>query len=89
IDVWFDSDSMPFAQYHSPFEIKELFDDQIPADVIEEEIDQTRGWLERLLAVSALSTGKVTENRVISLGLGVDEEGLPKSKSRGNALDTG
>ncbi len=58
IDVWFDSGSMPFAQYHYPFENKELFEDQFPADVIAEGIDQTRGWFYSLLAVSALYTGK-------------------------------
>lgn len=87
IDVWFDSGSMPFAQYHYPFENKELFEDQFPADVIAEGIDQTRGWFYSLLAVSALYTGKVPYKRVLSLGHVLDEEGQKMSKSKGNALD--
>ncbi|KFN03627.1 isoleucine--tRNA ligase [Bacillus clarus] len=87
IDVWFDSGSMPFAQYHYPFENKELFEEQFPADVIAEGIDQTRGWFYSLLAVSALYTGKVPYKRVLSLGHVLDEEGQKMSKSKGNALD--
>ena len=87
IDVWFDSGSMPFAQYHYPFENKELFEEQFPADVIAEGIDQTRGWFYSLLAVSALYTGKAPYKRVLSLGHVLDEEGQKMSKSKGNALD--
>ncbi|EMA6343053.1 isoleucine--tRNA ligase [Bacillus cytotoxicus] len=87
IDVWFDSGSMPFAQYHYPFENKELFTEQFPADVIAEGIDQTRGWFYSLLAVAALYTGKVPYKRVLSLGHVLDEQGQKMSKSKGNALD--
>ncbi|MBO9129357.1 isoleucine--tRNA ligase [Bacillus sp. 165] len=87
IDVWFDSGSMPFAQYHYPFENKELFEKQFPADVIAEGIDQTRGWFYSLLAVSTLFTGKVPYKRVLSLGHILDEHGQKMSKSKGNALD--
>ncbi|MCI0764408.1 isoleucine--tRNA ligase [Bacillus sp. TL12] len=87
IDVWFDSGSMPFAQYHYPFENKELFEEQFPADVIAEGVDQTRGWFYSLLAVAALYTGKVPYKRVLSLGHVLDEQGQKMSKSKGNALD--
>lgn len=87
IDVWFDSGSMPFAQYHYPFENKELFESQFPADVVIEGIDQTRGWFYSLLAVSTLFTGKAPYKRVLSLGHILDENGQKMSKSKGNALD--
>lgn len=87
IDVWFDSGSMPFAQYHYPFENKEKFAKQFPADVVIEGIDQTRGWFYSLLAVSTLFTGKVPYKRVLSLGHVLDENGQKMSKSKGNALD--
>lgn len=87
IDVWFDSGSMPFAQYHVPFENSELFQEQFPADVIAEGIDQTRGWFYSLLAVSTLFTGKAPYKRVLSLGHILDENGQKMSKSKGNALD--
>ncbi|TQR20628.1 isoleucine--tRNA ligase [Psychrobacillus vulpis] len=87
IDVWFDSGSMPFAQYHYPFENKELFEKQSPADVVIEGIDQTRGWFYSLLAVSTLFTGKAPYKRVLSLGHILDENGQKMSKSKGNALD--
>lgn len=87
IDVWFDSGSMPFAQYHYPFENKELFEKQFPADVVIEGIDQTRGWFYSLLAVSTLFTGKAPYKRVLSLGHILDENGQKMSKSKGNALD--
>lgn len=87
IDVWFDSGSMPFAQYHYPFENEDLFTKQFPADVVIEGIDQTRGWFYSLLAVSTLFTGKVPYKRVLSLGHILDENGLKMSKSKGNALD--
>ncbi|HJF31982.1 MAG TPA: isoleucine--tRNA ligase [Sporosarcina psychrophila] len=87
IDVWFDSGSMPFAQYHYPFENKDLFEKQFPADVVIEGIDQTRGWFYSLLAVSTLFTGKSPYKRVLSLGHILDENGQKMSKSKGNALD--
>ncbi|MFJ8064467.1 isoleucine--tRNA ligase [Psychrobacillus sp. NPDC096426] len=87
IDVWFDSGSMPFAQYHYPFENKELFEKQFPADVVIEGIDQTRGWFYSLLAVSTLFTGKAPYKRVLSTGHILDENGQKMSKSKGNALD--
>ncbi len=87
IDVWFDSGSMPFAQYHYPFENKALFEKQFPADVVIEGIDQTRGWFYSLLAVSTLYTGKTPYKRVLSLGHVLDENGQKMSKSKGNALD--
>lgn len=87
IDVWFDSGSMPFAQYHYPFENKELFEKQFPADVVIEGIDQTRGWFYSLLAVSTLFTGKAPYKRVLSTGHILDEKGQKMSKSKGNALD--
>lgn len=87
IDVWFDSGSMPFAQYHYPFENEALFNKQFPADVVIEGIDQTRGWFYSLLAVSTLFTGKSPYKRVLSLGHILDENGQKMSKSKGNALD--
>ncbi|WP_217587810.1 isoleucine--tRNA ligase [Lentibacillus saliphilus] len=87
IDVWFDSGSMPYAQQHYPFENKEQFEKQFPADVICEGIDQTRGWFYSLLAVSTLFTGKVPYKRVLSTGHILDEEGRKMSKSKGNALN--
>ncbi|MUV38553.1 Isoleucine--tRNA ligase [Lentibacillus sp. JNUCC-1] len=86
IDVWFDSGSMPFAQQHYPFENKEQFEKQYPADVICEGIDQTRGWFYSLLAVSTLFTGKAPYKRVLSTGHILDEHGRKMSKSKGNAL---
>ncbi|BAU28606.1 isoleucyl-tRNA synthetase [Aneurinibacillus soli] len=87
IDVWFDSGSMPFAQYHYPFANKTQFEKQFPADVVIEGIDQTRGWFYSLLAVSTLFTGKAPYKRVLSLGHILDENGQKMSKSKGNALD--
>ncbi|SEI07933.1 Isoleucyl-tRNA synthetase [Halobacillus karajensis] len=87
IDVWFDSGSMPFAQQHYPFENKDQFEKQFPADVICEGIDQTRGWFYSLLAVSTLFTGKAPYKRVLSTGHILDEEGRKMSKSKGNALN--
>ncbi|GEN55022.1 isoleucine--tRNA ligase [Halobacillus faecis] len=87
IDVWFDSGSMPFAQQHYPFENKDQFQKQFPADVICEGIDQTRGWFYSLLAVSTLFTGKAPYKRVLSTGHILDEEGRKMSKSKGNALN--
>lgn len=87
IDVWFDSGSMPFAQYHYPFESKELFEKQFPADVIAEGVDQTRGWFYSLLTVSSLFVGKPSYKRVLSLGHILDEDGKKMSKSKGNVID--
>ncbi|MFD2442454.1 isoleucine--tRNA ligase [Bacillus sp. CGMCC 1.16607] len=87
IDVWFDSGSMPFAQYHTPFENEEMFKKQFPADVVVEGIDQTRGWFYSLLAVSILYTGEVPYRNVLATGHVLDEHGQKMSKSKGNALD--
>ena len=87
IDVWFDSGSMPFAQYHYPFGDKEKFESQFPADVVIEGIDQTRGFFYSLLAVSTLFTGDAPYKNVLSLGHVLDEHGQKMSKSKGNALD--
>lgn len=87
IDVWFDSGSMPFAQYHAPFENHGLFQEQFPADVVIEGIDQTRGWFYSLLAVSILYTGKAPYKNVLATGHVLDEHGQKMSKSKGNALD--
>lgn len=87
IDVWFDSGSMPFGQYHYPFGNKEKFESQFPADVVIEGIDQTRGFFYSLLAVSTLFIGKAPYKNVLSLGHVLDELGQKMSKSKGNALD--
>lgn len=87
IDVWFDSGSMPFAQYHYPFENETTFHEQYPADMICEGIDQTRGWFFSLLAVSTLFNGNAPFKRVISTGHILDENGQKMSKSKGNVID--
>ena len=87
IDVWFDSGSMPFAQYHQPFENQEKFAEQYPADIICEGIDQTRGWFFSLLAVSTLYNGQAPYKAVISTGHILDENGQKMSKSKGNVID--
>lgn len=87
IDCWFDSGAMPFAQHHYPFENKELFESQFPADFISEAVDQTRGWFYSLLAVSTLIFDKAPYKNVIVLGLVQDENGQKMSKSKGNAVD--
>ena len=87
IDVWFDSGSMPFAQHHYPFEHEETFQEQFPADMICEGIDQTRGWFYSLLAVSTLYTGKAPYKAVIATGHVLDENGQKMSKSKGNVID--
>ena len=87
IDCWFDSGSMPFAQWHYPFENKEIFDDNFPADFISEAVDQTRGWFYSLLAISTLIFHKAPYKNVIVLGLVQDENGQKMSKSKGNAVD--
>ena len=87
IDCWFDSGSMPFAQHHYPFENKELFEQQFPADFISEAVDQTRGWFYSLLAISTLLFDKAPYKNVIVLGLVQDENGQKMSKSKGNAVN--
>ncbi|MBP1990879.1 isoleucine--tRNA ligase [Paenibacillus eucommiae] len=87
IDVWFDSGSMPFAQHHAPFENREAFEQQYPADIICEGIDQTRGWFFSLLAVSTLFNGKAPYKAVLSTGHILDENGQKMSKSKGNVID--
>ena len=87
IDCWFDSGSMPFAQHHYPFENKELFEAQFPADFISEAVDQTRGWFYSLLAISTLLFDREPFKNVIVLGLVQDENGQKMSKSKGNAVD--
>lgn len=87
IDVWFDSGSMPFAQYFHPFGDESKFAEQYPADFICEGIDQTRGWFFSLLAVSTLYNGKAPYKSVISTGHVLDEGGQKMSKSKGNVID--
>ena len=87
IDCWFDSGSMPFAQHHYPFENKELFESQFPADFISEAVDQTRGWFYSLLAISTLLFDKAPFRNVLVQGLVQDENGQKMSKSKGNAVD--
>ena len=87
IDCWFDSGSMPFAQHHYPFENKDLFEQQFPADFISEAVDQTRGWFYSLLAISTLIFNKAPYKNVIVLGHVQDENGQKMSKSKGNAVD--
>ncbi|MFW5671038.1 MAG: isoleucine--tRNA ligase [Acetivibrio ethanolgignens] len=87
IDCWFDSGAMPFAQHHYPFENKDLFEKQFPADFISEAVDQTRGWFYSLLAESTLLFDKAPYKNVIVLGHVQDENGQKMSKSKGNAVD--
>ncbi len=87
IDCWFDSGAMPFAQHHYPFENKELFEHQFPAQFISEAVDQTRGWFYSLLAESTLLFNKAPYENVIVLGHVQDENGQKMSKSKGNAVD--
>ena len=87
IDCWFDSGAMPFAQHHYPFENKELFEQQFPADFISEAVDQTRGWFYSLLAESTLLFNKAPYKNVIVMGHVQDENGQKMSKSKGNAVD--
>ena len=86
IDAWWDSGSMPFAQWHAPFENEALFREHFPADYICEALDQTRGWFYSLLAVSALLYGKSSYRTVLCLGLILDPEGRKMSKSLGNVV---
>ena len=87
IDCWFDSGAMPFAQHHYPFENKELFEKQCPADFISEAVDQTRGWFYSLLAESTILFNQAPYKNVIVLGHVQDENGQKMSKSKGNAVD--
>ena len=87
IDCWFDSGAMPFAQWHYPFENKEIFDDNFPADFISEAVDQTRGWFYSLMAISTLLFDKAPYKNVIVLGHVLDKDGNKMSKSKGNAVD--
>ena len=87
IDTWFDSGSMPWAQYHYPFENEELFKERFPADFICEAIDQTRGWFYTLLAESVLLFDTPSYRNVVCLGLILDPEGQKMSKSRGNVVE--
>ncbi len=86
IDCWFDSGAMPFAQWHYPFENKEIFEKHFPAHFISEAVDQTRGWFYSLLAISTLLFDKPTFENVIVLGLVLDKDGQKMSKSKGNAV---
>ena len=87
IDCWFDSGSMPFAQWHYPFENKEMFESQFPADFISEGVDQTRGWFYSLMAISTLIFDKAPYKNVLVLGHVLDKDGQKMSKSKGNAVD--
>ncbi|MCR5428439.1 MAG: isoleucine--tRNA ligase [Lachnospiraceae bacterium] len=87
IDCWFDSGAMPFAQHHYPFENKELFEKQFPAQFISEGVDQTRGWFHSLMAESTLLFNKAPYENVVVLGLVLDKDGQKMSKSKGNAVD--
>ena len=87
IDCWYDSGSMPFAQYHYPFENQEYFENHFPADFISEAVDQTRGWFYSLMAISTLIFGVAPYKNVIVLGHVQDKDGQKMSKSKGNAVD--
>lgn len=87
IDVWYDSGSMPFAQFHYPFENKEWFENNFPADFICEGIDQTRGWFYTLHAISTMLFGKVAYKNILVNELILDKNGQKMSKSRGNGVD--
>ncbi len=87
IDCWFDSGAMPFAQWHYPFENKELFETQFPADFISEAVDQTRGWFYSLMAISTILFNRSPYKNVIVLGHVLDKNGQKMSKSKGNAVD--
>jgi len=87
LDVWFDSGAMPYAQFHYPFENKELFESQFPADFIAEGIDQTRGWFYVLLVISTIISGKSSFKNVVVNDMVLDEKGKKMSKSTGNIID--
>ncbi|HEY7630255.1 MAG TPA: isoleucine--tRNA ligase [Thermoleophilaceae bacterium] len=86
IDAWYDSGSMPFAQWHAPFENQDVFEQRFPADYICEGIDQTRGWFYSLLAISTLLWGRSSYETCVCLGLILDQDGQKMSKSRGNVV---
>ena len=87
MDVWFDSGSMPYAQYHYPFENKELFEEQFPADFIAEGVDQTRGWYYSLICISTIISGKSSYKNVLVNDMMLDAHGKKMSKSLGNIID--
>ena len=87
IDVWFDSGSMPYAQWHYPFENKEKFEMNYPANFIAEGVDQTRGWFYTLHAISTMVFDRVAYKNVVSNGLVLDADGIKMSKSKGNVVD--
>ncbi len=87
IDVWFDSGSMPYAQWHYPFENKEIFKNNFPADFIAEGVDQTRGWFYTLHAIATMCHDQVAYKTVVSNGLVLDKDGMKMSKSKGNVVD--
>jgi len=87
LDVWFDSGAMPYAQFHYPFENKELFESQFPADFIAEGIDQTRGWFNSLLCISTIISGESSFKNVVVNDMVLDQFGKKMSKSTGNAVD--
>ena len=87
LDVWFDSGAMPYAQYHYPFENKELFESQFPADFIAEGLDQTRGWFYVLLVISTIISGKSSFKNVVVNDMVLDGFGKKMSKSTGNIVD--
>ena len=87
LDVWFDSGAMPYAQFHYPFENKELFESQFPADFIAEGIDQTRGWFYVLLVLSTLISGKSSFKNVVVNDMMLDAYGKKMSKSTGNIIN--
>ena len=87
LDAWFDSGSMPAAQFHVPFEHEHLFEQRFPADFICEAIDQTRGWFYSLLAVNTLVFGRTPYRNVVCLALVVDKDGQKMSKTKGNVID--
>ena len=86
IDCWFDSGSMPFAQWHYPFENKEKFEENFPANFISEAVDQTRGWFYTLMAISTLLFDKAPYKNVIVLGHVQDDKGVKMSKHKGNVI---
>ena len=87
LDVWFDSGSMPYAQFHYPFENKELFESQFPADFIAEGLDQTRGWFYVLLVISTIISGESSFKNVVVNDMMLDQYGKKMSKSVGNIID--
>lgn len=87
IDCWFDSGSMPFAQYHYPFENKDLFEETFPADFISEAVDQTRGWFYTLLVINTILFGKAPYKNCVVLGHVNDKNGIKMSKHKGNVVD--